>query len=91
MPDHFAKELFLVGEVEVDRAFGDAGAVGDVLESGLGESALTENFEGGLDDLLGPVLGSSTPLGRFCWGGGGARHFRKQIVTDRSVIYSGPT
>ena len=74
LPDHLLKELFLVGEVEVDGAFGDSGAVGDVLESGFGESAFTENLEGGLDDLLWPVLGSSAPLGRFCGSGSGTRH-----------------
>src|SRR6266550_2509339 len=31
LPDHLAKQLFLVGEVEVDGAFGDTGAVGDIL------------------------------------------------------------
>jgi hypothetical protein len=67
LADHLAEELFLVGEVEVDGAFGDSGAFGDVLEPGVGEPAFAENLEGGLDDLLGPVLGSSTPfwLGRL--------------------------
>ena len=62
LPDHLTKELFLVGEVEVDGALGDSGAFGDVLEPGVGEAAFAENFEGGLDDLLGPVLGASTPF-----------------------------
>src|SRR6202049_3286276 len=62
LPDHLAKELFLVGEVEVDGALGDSGAIGDVLESGVGEAAFAEDLESGLDDLLGPVLGSSSPF-----------------------------
>jgi hypothetical protein len=66
LPDHFAEELFLVGEVKVDSALGDSGAVCDVLESGVGESAFAENLEGGLDDLLGPVLRSSTPFWLCC-------------------------
>src|SRR5438105_2461800 len=79
LPDHLTEQLFLVWEVEVDGAFGDPGAFGDILEPGLGESAFAEDFECGLDDLLGPVFGSSTPLGRFSWRGCGARH-RKQIA-----------
>ena len=86
LPDHLAEELFLIGEVEVDRALGDSGAIGDVLESGFGESAFAEDLESGLNDLLGSVLGSSTPFGRFCRWGGGARH-SINIVTDQSVTY----
>ena len=62
--DHRLEQLFLIGEVEVDRALGDPGAFGDVLKSGVGQPAFTELLEGGLDDLLGPVLRESLPL----WG-----------------------
>ena len=68
LPHYFAEELFLIGEVEVDGAFGDTSAGGDVLEPGFGESTFAEDLERGLDDLLGPVLGSSAPLWRFCCG-----------------------
>ena len=56
-----AEQLFLVGEVEVDRALGDAGALGDVLEAGRGEAALREHREGGVEDLLGALLWESAP------------------------------
>jgi hypothetical protein len=62
LPDHLTEELFLVGEVEVDGALGDSGAFGDILESGVGEAAFAENLESGLNDLVGPVLGASTPF-----------------------------
>jgi hypothetical protein len=62
LPDHFPEELFLVGEVEVDGAFGDSGAFSNILESGVGEATFAENLEGGLYDLLGPICGASTPF-----------------------------
>ena len=74
LANDLAEELFLIGEVEVDGTLGNSGTTGDVLESGPGEPALTENLEGGLDDLLWPVLGLSAPLGRFLGGGDSARH-----------------
>ncbi len=65
LPHYFAEELFFIREVEVDGAFGDSGTGGDVLEASLGESAFAKDFERGLNDLLGPVFGSSAPLWRF--------------------------
>ena len=62
LPDHLAEEIFLVGEVEVNGPLGDSGPFGDILEAGLGEAAFAEHFEGGLDDLLGPVLRASSPF-----------------------------
>lgn len=62
LPDHLAEKVFLVGEIQVDGAFGDAGPFGDILEAGLGETALAKNLESGLNDLLGPVLRASTPF-----------------------------
>jgi hypothetical protein len=59
--DDFAEELFLVGEVEVDGAFGDAGATSDVVESSAGEASFTENVESGLEDLSGPLFGEAPP------------------------------
>jgi len=68
MADYLAEELFLIREVEVNGAFGDSGACGNILEPGFGQSALTEDLERGLDDLLRPVFRSSAPLWRF-WSG----------------------
>src|SRR6266550_121403 len=65
LADHLTEEFFLVGEVEIDRAFGYACSFGDVLEAGVGEAAFTENLERGLDDLLRPVFGAPAP---FWWG-----------------------
>src|SRR3954469_2334650 len=62
LPDHLAEELFLIGEVEVDGPFGDPGAISYVLEPGVGEPAFPENLERGLDDLLRPVVGLSSPF-----------------------------
>jgi len=62
LADHLAEELFLISEVEVDGAFGDPGARRDVLESGVGEPAFPEDLEGGLYDLMRPVLGAPTPF-----------------------------
>ena len=59
--DDPAEQLFLVREVEVDRALRDAGPLGDVLEPRRGESALREHREGGVEDLLGALLGEAAP------------------------------
>jgi hypothetical protein len=56
-----AEQLFLVREVEVDRALRDAGALGDVLEASGGETALREHREGGVEDLLGALFRQSAP------------------------------
>ena len=61
VPHHLAKELFLVREVEIDGALGEAGALGDVLEPGGGEAALAEHRERGVEDLLRPLLGKAAP------------------------------
>jgi hypothetical protein len=57
LADHLAKQLFLVREVEVDGPLGDAGAPGDVVEACPGQPPLAELGEGGVDDLLGALVG----------------------------------
>src|ERR1041385_5031642 len=58
-----SEELFLVREVEVDRAFGKSGALGDVVEACRREPTLAEHAEGSGEDLLGALLGESPPAG----------------------------
>lgn len=59
------EDVFLAGEVGIERAAGFAGTFGDVFEAGLFEAAFRENFPGGLDELLAGEDGS------FLSGGGG--------------------
>ena len=56
-----AEELFLVREVEVNGAFGDAGAACDVVEPRAGEAAFPEDVESGLEDLAGPLFRKPPP------------------------------
>ena len=56
-----AKQLFLVGEVEIDGALREAGTLGDVFESGCREAALAEDRECRIDDLLRSLLGEPPP------------------------------
>src|SRR5215510_9518722 len=46
------EQRFLAVEVQVDRALGDAGATGDVLELGGRKPAVRKDLERGADDLL---------------------------------------
>ncbi len=62
----FAEQLFLVREVQVDGAFGDAGTARDVVEPGAGEAALVEDLERGVEDLAWPFLGQAAPPRRRC-------------------------
>ena len=57
--------LSLVGEVEVERPFGDAGAPGDVLEAGRCIAALGEADEARGDDLAWPSILAPPPAGRW--------------------------
>jgi hypothetical protein len=82
--DHLLEERFLVGEVEIDRALGDAGAPGDVVQPSAGEAVLAELLEGGRQDLLRSLLREAAPLGIF--DDAGLRH-KTDEVTDRSVTY----
>ena len=59
--DDLAEELFLVREVEIDRAFRDPGATGDIVEPRAGEAALAEDIERGLEDLAGALFGKPSP------------------------------
>src|SRR3954462_1249651 len=61
LPDHLAEQLFLVGEVQIDRALRETGALGDVLESRRREPTLAEDGERGIDDLLRSLLRQSAP------------------------------
>src|SRR6185369_12107432 len=75
-----AEQLFLVREVEVDRALRDARQLGDVLESRRRESALREHREGGVEDLLGALFRKAAPA----WFGSGM--LGHSLVTDWSVM-----
>ena len=50
-----AKELLLVLEIEIDRPLGDAGPLGDVVESRGGESLHSEHIECRREDLFVPL------------------------------------
>ena len=58
---HGGEERRLAGEVEVDGALGDPGLPGDVIQGGLVEAARTEDPEGGLENLTGPLVGPALP------------------------------
>ena len=61
LPHHLAEELFLVWEVEVDGAFGEAGALGDVVEARSREPTFTEDLECRRQDLLRSFVGEPAP------------------------------
>ncbi len=93
---HGAEELVLGGEVEIDGAFGDAGAARDVVEPGASESALAELDEGGVEDLAGPFFGPALPAWRVGAGGGAAGVLPAVLrghspeLNDRPVSYQVP-
>ena len=62
--DHLAKQRFLVGEIEIDGAFRDAGEPGDVFEPRFVEPIRGESGEGGGNNLRFALLGRS-PGSRF--------------------------
>ena len=53
--DHLPEKLFLVGEVEVDGALGEPGALGDVLQARSREAALAKHSERRGQDLPRPL------------------------------------
>src|SRR5207237_1112059 len=66
-----AEELFLIGEVEIDGALGDARPFGDVVETRGREATLGEYAERGGENLPGPLLRESAPPGllmKCVWG-----------------------
>ena len=71
MTYHLAKEGLFVREVEVDGAFREPGALGDVLEPSGRETTLSELDECGVENLLRSLLRESTPArfgcGRRLW------------------------
>ena len=81
------EESFFIVEVEVDRAFGNAGAARDVLELGRGEPAVGEDLEGGADDFFGtsilaaapPRTDAETP-GTSWFTCGSAGHFGSKVI-----------
>ena len=59
---HGYEEMFLVLEIDVDRALGDAGALGDLIERGHGVAVAREFGERGFQNFLRP-LGLAPPPG----------------------------
>ena len=85
LADDGAEQVLLGREVEVDRAFADAGGGGDVFQLGGGEAAVGEQTQRCLDDLAGAgFLAASAAAGqglrcRWPWA----------LLTDRSVSIQG--
>src|SRR5262249_5978555 len=52
----FLEQALLVAEVEVDRALGDAGAAGDVVEPGGGQAARGKLVECGGENGRAPLV-----------------------------------
>ena len=63
--DRLPEQLVLIVEVEIDSALGDAGAAGNLIEGGVGDSGLAEDSKGRVEDLVGPVGGLSPPFRAF--------------------------
>src|SRR4051812_30226354 len=59
--NHLTEKLFLIGEVEVDRALGEASSLRDVVETGRREPALSEHGQRSFENLPGPLFGESAP------------------------------
>jgi len=71
--DHGLEQGFFAVEVEVDRAFGDAGTARHVGELGGREAALHEHVERGGHDLPRPGVLAALPAGlrlALRWGDG---------------------
>ena len=62
-PYQFLKQRLLVLEVQIDRAFGDAGAAGDVVEPRRGVPARDEFIHRRIDDGLATLRGACRPVG----------------------------
>jgi hypothetical protein len=81
------EERFLVFEIKVDRAFGDAGLAGHVFELGRGETAVGEDFERGRNDFFRPGVFSAPPPGLRAFRNGS--HEGQKLLTERSVSKGG--
>ncbi len=57
------EQRFLIREVEIDRALGDTGAFGNVLEPRIRETMVAKYFHRGVQDLLWPLPWKAAPLG----------------------------
>ncbi|MEO7823325.1 MAG: hypothetical protein ABIS15_06950 [Gemmatimonadaceae bacterium] len=65
VPDGLSEQLFLAREVLIDRALGDPGPAGDLVESGVGDPGFAESSKRCLEDLAWPVGGLSAPFRAF--------------------------
>ena len=59
------EQLVLAVEIEIERAFADAGALGHVLQAGSRVAALDEELEGGARELGGSGLLAAGPAGNW--------------------------
>src|SRR5712692_8552343 len=64
LPHHRLEQLRLVREIEVERALGDAGALGHRVEPRRREAALGKAGERRVQNLPGPCLLAAAPTGR---------------------------
>src|SRR4029078_442380 len=79
---HGLEELFLVVEVEVERALGDTGPGRDIFQARSRVAARDEYFQRGGGDFFRARVLAARPAG---FGFGGCRHGENKI-TDQSVI-----
>ena len=86
-PDQFLEQRLLVLEVQVDRALGDAGALGDVVEPCRGKSARDELIQRRIDDGLTPLRrargAAGWRLGRAAFGNAGFGALAKAAFSPR--------
>jgi hypothetical protein len=68
-PDQLLEHRFLVLEVQVDRALGNAGAFGHVIKPGRGKAAGDELLQRRLDDRGAPFRRGSARLKAGCAAG----------------------
>jgi hypothetical protein len=61
LADHLAEERFLVGEVEIDGALGDARRAGDVFQPSRSEPAFAKDLERCVEDLARAFAGEAPP------------------------------
>lgn len=76
--DHCPEQLLLVGEIEVERSFRDAGPPGDFVEPGRREPPLGKNLKGRRADFRGTFSGSPLP----------AWMLHDAVLEDRAVAHN---
>jgi len=81
VPDGLPEQLLLAREVQVDRALGDPGPGGDLIEGRAGNAGFAEDSERCFEDLAGPIGGLAAPPGIFL----GAFLDVLLLLTDQSV------